>query len=155
MKRVLVLGIGNPLCGDDGVGIKVIEYLNKNTHFPQGVKVQDGGTGALMLLGRLGDYDNIIIVDAMESGKDAGSITRCVPKEVRPVSRHMASLHGVSFADMLKLTLLIDGRLPSLVIIGIQPKCIERGAHLSQEVEASIPTVAAMVATECKRVLSE
>lgn len=157
--KILVAGIGNLLRGDDGVGSRVIECLN-NKHILQGVEVLDAGTALWALLDEMLHYDVIIIVDAIEEeqGNVPGTITPRKPN----LERERMPPHGTHELALGQMLALLHVRRrersltdPCVIVYGVEPETIAVGIGLTEAVEASIPTVAAMVAAECKRVLSE
>lgn len=157
--RVVVLCIGNPMCGDDGVGTKVACEL-EGWQLPDGVEVIDGGTGGLLLLDLISRGDVLIVVDAMrgKEKQEVGTITRIEAADLlSDMTRHAAvSLHGGSFAQAWGFAKILGRPLPSLVIYGVEPETTERGNMvLSSAVQAAVPRVAEMVTQECNRVLSQ
>jgi len=148
VKQVLILGLGNPLLGDEGIGVRVVEAL-KGLKLPDGVSVVEGGTSGLSLIGLMEGYQQVIIVDAADMGHPPGRVVKFAPPEVqfKALDAPM-SLHDVGLAEMLALAKALEMAPAELVIIGIQPKRIEAGAGLSPEVEGTIPQVIRIVLAE-------
>jgi hydrogenase maturation protease len=139
--QVLVLGLGNPLRGDDGIGPRVIEALNR-CGLPEGVTALDAGTGGLDLLHVLEGWKRAIIVDAADVGREPGQFVRFTPDEARFVgSEDATSLHNVGLAEVLALAAALGQPLPELVIFGVQPEKIDWGEGLSPAVEAALPAL--------------
>jgi hydrogenase maturation protease len=118
MATTLVLGVGNPLMGDDAVGILAIERLRMRPDLPQQVDLIDGGTEGIGLIPVLERYSRAILVDAIDMSLPPGTIRRFSWQEVRMVSQHQAlSLHQSSMADALMLADALDS-LPSELVFG-------------------------------------
>lgn len=146
-KKVVVLGVGNLLLGDEGVGIHVINKL-KNEYFPSSITFIDGGTAGIDLLFFLEDADYVVIIDCMEGSAEPGTIFRLpadklIPKE----SGNIASLHGIGLQEMLFIAKK-TGKLPPSVIYGVQPKTVTLGDQLSPEVNGSIPRLLQLIRQE-------
>jgi hydrogenase maturation protease len=141
MKHVLVLGLGNPLLGDEGIGIRVVEEL-KGLDLPDGVAVVEGGTAGPGLIGLMEGYPRVIIVDAADMGHSPGRIVRFIPSEAQfQTAETPLSLHQIGLGEVLALAKALEVTPAELVIIGIQPSRVEGGAGLSPEVEGAIPQI--------------
>jgi hydrogenase maturation protease len=149
--QVLVLGLGNPLRGDDGVGPRVIEELNRRG-LPEGVTALDGGTDGFDLLHVLAGWERAIIVDAADVGREPGQYVRFTPEEARLVeSADGFSLHNAGLAEVLALAKAVGQPLPELVIFGVQPEKIGWGEGLSPAVEAALPDIVNAVLNEINK----
>ncbi len=122
--RILVLGVGNILFSDEGVGIRVIEAIQERYAFPAHVTVKDGGTLGIHLLGTISPVDYLIVVDVIRNGGQPGSLYRitgdAIPKRIFAKN----SLHDVDFLEALTLCQALDG-VPETVIVGVEPVDIE------------------------------
>jgi len=148
VKRVLVLGLGNPLLGDEGVGVRVAEVLKSQALRP-GVTVAEGGTAGLGLIGLMEGYERVVIVDAADMGYPAGGVVRFTPAEVQfKAAGAPLSLHQVGLGETLALAEALEMAPAEVVIIGVQPGRIEGGAGLSPEVEEAIPQIIRAVLDE-------
>ena len=148
MKHTLVLGLGNPLLGDEGIGVRVAEEL-KRLELPDGVSVVEGGTAGLRLIGLMEGYQRVIIVDAAEMGQPPGHVVRFTPSEVHfKTVETPLSLHQIGLVEALALAEALEVAPDELVIIGVQPGRIEEGVGLSSEVEGAIPQIVRMVLDE-------
>jgi hydrogenase maturation protease len=152
----LVLGLGNPLRRDDGVGPRVIEAL-KDHGLPEGVTALDGGTGGLDLLHVIEGWERVVIVDAAEvhteTGRTApGQFIRFTPDHAHLVeeTEHF-SFHHAGLAEVLALARALDRHLPSIVILGVQPEDVGWGEGLSPVVEAGLPDLIDAVLEEVSR----
>lgn len=146
--QVLVLGLGNPLRGDDGIGPRVIEALNRHG-LPEGATALDAGTGGLDLLHVLEGWKRAVIVDAADVGREPGQFVRFTPDEARFVgSQDATSLHNAGLAEVLALADAVGQPLPEMVIFGVQPDRIGWGEGLSEAVEAALPDIVNAVLNE-------
>ena len=144
---ILVLGIGNILLCDEGVGVRVIEHMQK-MHLPDYVELVDGGTGGADLLDVLAERKKVIVVDSVQSDYDPGIVLRFTAEDlVRPNQTSM-SLHEIGLAESLIMTRQLRCEPEEVVIFGIKPKSTECGMELSQEVTASVPKVIKLILSE-------
>lgn len=151
VKPILILGLGNPLRGDDGVGPQVVEALTGQGLSPD-VEVMDGGTPGLGLLHLLEGRRRVILVDAAEIGRAPGSVARFRPEEaLLGESREGASLHSSGVADALALARALGLALPEMVVFGVQPARLDWGLDLSPEVRAAVAQVVQAVLQEAGR----
>jgi hydrogenase maturation protease len=148
VKHVLILGLGNPLLGDEGIGVRVVEEL-RGLALPDGVDVVEGGTGGLRLISLMEGYPRVIIVDAADMGQPPGQVIRFTPVEAQfKTVESPLSLHQIGLGEVLDLAEALEMAPAELIIIGIQPGRIEEGAELSVEVEAAIPQVIRIILDE-------
>jgi len=148
VRRTLILGLGNPLLGDEGIGVRVGEELS-GLELPAGVEVVEGGTAGLGLIGLMEGYQRVIIVDAADMGRPPGHVVRFTPSEVQfKTAEAPLSLHQIGLGEALVVAEALEMAPDELVIIGIQPGWIETGVGLSPEVEGAIPQVVRMVLDE-------
>jgi len=145
---VLVLGLGNPLRGDDGVGPRMVEELTRRG-LPEGVTALDGETGGLDLLQVLERWKRVVVIDAADVGREPGQFVRFTPDQVwlaRAADRF--SLHHAGLSEVLALANALGRVLPEMVIFGVQPAEVGWGEGLSPLVEAVLPTLADAVLKE-------
>ena len=148
VKHVLILGLGNPLLGDEGVGVRVVEEL-KELELPDGVTVVEGGTAGLGLIGLMEGYQRVIIVDAADMGHPPGRVVRFTPSEAQfKTAEASLSLHQIGLGEVLALAEALEVAPVELVVIGIQPSRVEVGAGLSPEVEGAIPQIIRIILDE-------
>jgi len=146
---VLVLGIGNTVMTDDGVGVKVVQKLAKEYRLPDYVEVMDGGTLGLDLLPRLEGIKQLIIVDAVETGNVPGTCIRLKGDEIPHALETKLSPHQMGLKDLLAVSHLVEGCLPAeMVLIGVQPECIELGTELTPTVAAQLDNLLNCVVEE-------
>jgi hydrogenase maturation protease len=140
---ILVLGLGNLLLSDDGIGPAVLEQLaNSSAMWPREVEFVDGGTQGLALLAELEGRRAVIIVDALQTGAPPGTVHRVTLNELRAISPGRAnSGHEGNAGELLAAAQLL-GELPDrLFIVGVEPEKICTGFGLSDGVKEAIPTV--------------
>jgi hydrogenase maturation protease len=141
--RTLVLALGNPLRGDDGVGAAVLERL-ADASLPEDTVLLEGGTPGLETVLLLQGYQRVLIIDAAEMGRDAGDWQRFRPDQVRLQARDLylrGTLHYAGLAEALNLADALNLLPPTIEIFGIQPQEIGWEAGLSEAVRAAVPVV--------------
>lgn len=153
-NEIRVIAAGNPLQGDDGVGLAILERLRKRP-WPETVRFMDGGTGGVDLLRLMEGARQVILIDAVAMGKSPGTVERFLPEEVQlPDSEGRGlSLHQAGLAEVLALGRELD-ILPPLVIFGVQPEQVTPGTGLSPKVAAAVEATAAAIAVELETLVS-
>lgn len=137
--KILILGVGNLLLKDEGVGIHVIQAL-ENEVLPSNVTLMDGGTGGLHLISWIQDYDRIIMIDATLDANPPGTIRQLRPRFASDFPPLM-SAHEIGLRDMIE-AMILTGKLPEIELIVVTVADIsEVGMDLSPAVEASIPEI--------------
>lgn len=136
--RTVVLGLGNPLMGDDRVGLIALNHLEDDWFLPRSVSLVDGGTWGLTLLPVVEAADRLLVLDAIDIGTDPGTIVRLDGAEVPRVLGQKLSPHQIDLREVLALAEL-RGTLPrELLALGIQPERVELLTELSPAVEARV-----------------
>lgn len=147
---VLVLGIGNLVMSDDGVGVRVVQRLQREYRLPPEVDVMDGGTLGLDILPRLEGIERLIVVDAVETGKRPGTCVRLVGDDIPLALETKVSPHQMGLKDLLSVALLL-GHIPQeMVLVGVQPGSIEMGIELTPDVESKVDVMLATVLDELR-----
>lgn len=145
---VLVLGVGNMLLKDEGIGVRVVEELEKRYEFPEGVDLLDGGTAGMELLDTMAKRSCVILVDAVKTGAEPGTVVRLADDEVPAFFRTKISPHQVGLSDVLA-TLTITGEKPeSVIVIGVVPKDLGTGLEMSAEIEQKMEEMIGLVVQE-------
>ena len=145
---ILVLGIGNILFSDEGVGIRVIEAIQERYVLPPHVSVMDGGTLGIHLLGTISHVDYLIVVDVIRNEGQPGSLYRLAGEEIPKRIFAKNSLHDVDFLEALTLCEALNG-VPKTVIIGVEPADIETVAiTVTPLIQTKIDPLIEMVLTE-------
>lgn len=134
----LVLGIGNLVMSDDGVGVKVVQKLQREFRFDDSVEIMDGGTLGLDLLPKLEGIDRLILVDAVETGREPGTCVRMSGDELPIALETKVSPHQMGLKDLLSVAELMGHAPREMVLIGVQPGSIEMDTELTPEVEAKV-----------------
>ncbi len=136
---ILVLGLGNLLLGDDACGLRLLEALSSETPDPR-VEFLDGGTMGLSLLGRLEERSCILILDAVGLGAAPGTGHVLREPELAALrAPRAATAHAANALELLEAMLLLNGALPRIAVVGIEPQFVRTGAALSPAVERAIP----------------
>jgi hydrogenase maturation protease len=138
LTKTLILGVGNLLLSDEGVGLRVVEHLAKSYDLPEGVRILDGGTLGLDLLYYLEGVENLLIVDAVEMGKEPGTLLRLEGDEVPSFLSIKMSPHQIGIPDMLFAARLKDLYPRNVVLWGVQPAVLDTGLELSPPVAAQV-----------------
>ncbi len=137
---VRILGLGNPLRGDDGVGVAAVERLAAEG-LPAGVEAVDVGAGGLVLLGLLEGAAGVVLVDAADLGEPPGTVCRFAAADL--VARAPGpSLHGSTLSEVLALAQDL-GTLPPLIAVLVQVEATGPGVGLSPAVRAALPALVA------------
>lgn len=147
---LLVLGLGNLLCGDDGLGVAAVTRLDQSWEAPVGARVLDGGTLGLSLLPYLAAVEQVILVDAIRADAPPGTLVRLEGEEVGPAVRDRLSPHQVGVADLIDGLRLLD-RLPDrLILLGLVPDSLELAVERTPAVEAQLDELVAAVLEEAE-----
>ena len=157
-SRVLILGLGNVLLKDEGIGVHIAAELQKLA-LPHYVEVIDGGTGSLdILLSQEGLY-KLVVIDALRAGKKPGTIYKLrfkgkeknkLARVFGPDSRAEISLHQLGLIDALAAAEKLNCLPKEIVIIGIEPNQISPGLELTEQVKQKIPKIVNAVLEEIK-----
>ncbi len=148
---ILVLGIGNILLTDEGVGVHTIAYLRRRYRFSANVTLMDGGTLGLALLDPVRQADVVIVVDAMRNGHPPGTMYGMDDEELQANLTGKTSLHQMGILELLTIAGLTGSR-PRFRIVGIEPRDIESWAtELSAGVARRLPQLARLVLQEVRQ----
>ncbi|MFO1283766.1 MAG: HyaD/HybD family hydrogenase maturation endopeptidase [Burkholderiales bacterium] len=147
-RRVVVLGIGNAILSDEGVGVHAVRALAERYELPDGVDAIDGGTAGMELFDALADTDVVVVIDAVKAKREPGSLVCLAGREVPVFFRSKLSPHQVSICDVLA-SLEFAGSAPAdLVLVGVEPGSFELGTELTSEVAGRVPDLLARVVDE-------
>jgi hydrogenase maturation protease len=150
-RSLLILGLGNVLCGDDGLGVVAVDEIARRYTAPEGVRVLDGGTLGLTLLSHIEASDDLLLVDAVRADAPAGSLVHLSGDDVEPAVRERLSVHQIGVADLLDTLRLLDAYPQRLALLGLVPETLELGLGRSPAVEAQIPRLVERVVEEAGR----
>jgi len=149
MNRVTVMGVGNDLLSDEGIGVHVIKAM-EGQQLPDGVIIVNGWVAGIDLLQEIRNTEQLIIIDAIDAGDRPGTVYRFRAEEVEVlINQHKTSLHQVDLFETLKLAKFL-GSYPETVIIGIQPRDIVWGTEPSPLLAAMIPQIVDVVIDEIR-----
>lgn len=150
-EKIIVLGIGNILLKDEGVGVKVIERLSELYTFPDNVELVDGGTQGLWLMATLQKADHLIVVDAVKGGGSAGDLYRLEKDDLPKGLRIKASAHDSDLMEALNLLELTENAPKTVIVIGVEPEDITpMGLELTPVVASKTEEMISRVIKELK-----
>jgi hydrogenase maturation protease len=136
-SKTLVLGLGNLVHSDDGLGVHAIQRLTADSRVPADVVLMDGGTQGLSLLPHISSFQRLLVIDALDVGEAPGSLLR-VDGEALKNLPGKASVHQLGFADLM-VALELLGELPGeIVLLGVQPLSTEWTAELTAPVQEAL-----------------
>ena len=146
MKRTVVLGIGNTLLSDEGVGVHVVNYLQQQMPPMEHVSLVDGGTLSFSLAELLATHDNLIVVDAARTGGESGNVV-CYEGEAmdKYLTGNRQSVHEVGLMDLLDIARLSDHYPENRALVGIEPYTLDWGETVSEPVAPAVPKAAEQV----------
>jgi hydrogenase maturation protease len=148
LSDTLIIGLGNPLRGDDGVGVRVAEAL-QDMPLPDGVEVVDGGTQGLGLVPLLQGRRRLVLIDAAEMGREPGQFVRFGLDEARLLGDNPSmAIHEAGTRDVLLMAQALNLLPEQVVIFGVQPTRIDWTNSLSAQVEAILPDLVRAVLEE-------
>jgi len=145
MKKIGIIGIGNPLRRDDGLGIFLLEQLQKKKKgFPKNIEFIDGGTGGMNLLHVLVRFDTVIIIDAVDfKGKPGESRVFTLDDIQSQKTSMLPSIHESNFLNVIRLSEELKELPRKVYFFGVQPKDVSFGTRFSEEVAQVIDTLVA------------
>jgi len=142
--EILVLGVGNPLLGDEGLGPQVIHELQGAYRFPPEVRLLDGGTAGLSLLSEVTAVQRLLVVDAVQTGAAPGTIVLLEENALRGARRILIGPHEIGVQELLAAARFHGGPRET-VLFGIEPERMELALGLSSSVAKSLPKLMAAV----------
>lgn len=149
MRKVVIIGMGNIMMGDDGIGIRTVEKL-REMELPTGVEVFDAGTDTFYALETMDGRDKVIILDACQGNNAPGTLYRftCHPLQKEREQAFRLSTHGLNLIDIMMGAKEVY-RLPhDIVLMGVEPEALKWSTELSLPVKAALPTLTEMVLRE-------
>ena len=132
--KTSLIGLGNILMGDDGVGVHAVEALKRKYDFPEEVRLLDGGTLGLDLLHLIEGMDRVLFIDAVDLKKSPGTVAVIEGEAIPSLLEPKLSLHHVGLADLLFASSFLGTRPAEIALVGIQPETLEIGLKLSKTV---------------------
>jgi hydrogenase maturation protease len=151
-KRILVLGVGNILFTDEGIGVRCIEHMQEKFTFSSNVTLMDGGTLGTKLMGPILESDYLIVCDAVLCDDKPGSVYRLLGEDLRKSLAFRDSMHQTDLVDTLGMCELVGNR-PEAVVIGMEPFDYDSMAlELSPTAISSMPVMIQSVIREIEAV---
>jgi len=135
-QKATLIGLGNLLLRDEGVGVQAVHYLQEHYEIPPGLEVVDGGTAGLDLLPYIENRDWVLLVDAVNFHREPGYIGVLENEAVPALFAAKDSLHHLGLMDVLAAAQLLDRAPRQVCLIGIQPQIIDTGLELSELLQA-------------------
>ena len=152
--KIMVMGVGNILLSDEGLGVRFLDELAK-FEFPANVEILEGGTAGLELVHLIQDVDFLIIVDAFNGHAEPGALFRFQPGDLQIIpEQYEVSFHQIGIIEVLSMANLL-GQAPQTLIFGIQPKCLDWGLEISPEISALFPRLTELVRKEIDSIQRE
>ena len=148
MQRTLILGVGNLILSDDGVGIHAVRLLQENVNLNDTIKVVDGGTCGLDLLQYLVGIDRLIVLDAAKPDHSPGKITRITGEKVPAYLSIKTSPHEIGLPELLFAAKLSDIYPKEVIIYCVEALSLETGIELSPTVEKQVENLILQVRDE-------
>ncbi len=148
-KPTVVLGLGNPLMSDEGIGVFLISRLSMLADSFPSVEFADAGTGGMSLLHYFEGRDKVVIIDCANMNEEPGKIKRFTPAQVKSVKQlaHF-SLHEQDLLKIIEIAKQLGQCPKKIVIFGIQPKNVSFGQSLSEELEQKIDDYISVISKE-------
>ena len=147
---ITVLGIGNILLSDEGLGVVAVKKFSEEYEYPESVKVMDGGTLGIDLMYFLEGTEKLLVVDAVAGGKPPGTLYKIKNEEVKKYFRNKVSMHELGFQEVMALMELRGFPIKEIVILGLEPKSLATSLELSPEVEEKIPLLVEEIANQLR-----
>ncbi len=144
--KTLIVGIGNLIYRDEGVGVHVIGEMKKMELLPH-IELLDIGTSTIDLISYLDGVEKLIVIDAMKAGGSPGTLYRCGPEDILPKEEGPISLHEIGLLETLTIAKK-KGFEFDVVVFGVEPKVFDWGMELSEEVKNKIPNIIEAVLKE-------
>lgn len=135
--KIVVLGLGNVLHADDGAGVHVVRRLREDPRVPADIGLIEGGTLGLELLSYVWECSRLIVIDAVDVGRDPGTVVRMSGEELNSLPGE-ASVHQLGVSDLLVALRVLAQKQPEVVLLGVQPTTTEWSTQLSQPVAAAM-----------------
>jgi hydrogenase maturation protease len=148
---ILVLGLGNILLSDEGVGVRIVEALEAAHDLPDEVDLLDGGTSGMDLLDTVADRDCLIVADAVNADGPAGRLIRLENDDIRMLFETKFSPHQLGLSDLLANLRLIGKAPRRVVVVGVVPQNLSLGLELSPAAAGGRDAAVAMIVDELAR----
>lgn len=152
-KEILVLGIGNTMLKDEGIGVRVAEKMMEMS-LPPEVEVMDGGIKGLDLLYYIEGRKKVIVVDAVKAGAPPGTLFRFTDNDLADKKGVMRSAHGIDFSDVIAAARFTGTKPAEVIFLGVEPYDLSVSMELSPKIEEMVPILINLVMKEIDAYLS-
>ncbi len=150
--KILVMGIGNTLLRDEGVGVYAVRELEAMS-WPEGVEFVDGGIFSQDLFHIYHDYDWLVVLDCVKAGGAPGTLHRLEEADLARASRKAVGVHDFGMLDSLLFAEVLGGARPRLAVLGVEPLAIEYGEGLTPDVQRALPELVRAAAARVRAIL--
>jgi hydrogenase maturation protease len=151
VRPVLVLGMGNVLLEDEGLGVRALETLNARYRLPDEVELLDGGTSGMSLLDQISGREHLIVLDAVQTGDPPGTLVRLADSDVPVYFSMRISPHQLGLSDVLA-SLEFSGEKPAnVIVLGLVPQSLEMSLDLSGLIQQRLDVLVTAAADELQR----
>jgi len=150
-SRLAVLGIGNDLMMDDGIGVHLVRALSLEAASP-GVELIEAGNAVLGGLDAVPEAADVLVIDAADGGEEPGSVYRFGLDDID--ARRGVSLHGAAIPEAFAVARLGGARFGKVTVLGVEPAVVDVGTELSPTLKEKLPAILAVVRREIARLLS-
>lgn len=148
---ITVLGVGNILLTDEGLGVHIINQLKEEYIFPPEVQLLDGGTMGMELLSYMRNTEYLLLVDAIKGGQEPGTVYEFQHEDTENYFTDHISVHEVGMQDILRIRTLQEDPLKDAVVIGAEPASLELGFEVSPMVAPHMDEIKARVIKQLKK----
>lgn len=140
-NSIILLGVGNILLTDEGLGVHVVNEMRKEYTFTPEISIIDGGTMGMELLSYMRGMKKLLLVDAVNGGEEPGTVYEFPHKDMETYFTDHISVHEVGMQDILRIRALQDNPLEDAMVIGVEPESLDIGLAVSDTVKNVLPDV--------------
>jgi hydrogenase maturation protease len=144
--KILVVGMGNLIYRDEGIGVHIIQEMEK-MKLPSHIELLDIGTSTMDLISYMKEVKKLIVIDAMRAGGKPGTIYKCKPEDLLPKDEGPISLHEIGLLETLNMTKKLGVEIET-IIVGVEPETMDWGTELTESVKNKIPMIIEAVLKE-------
>nr|WP_320145427.1 HyaD/HybD family hydrogenase maturation endopeptidase [uncultured Anaeromusa sp.] len=151
VAEITVLGVGNILLGDEGVGVRAVEQLQKEGDYSAAVQLLDGGTLGMELLRFLKGTKRLLLLDAVQGDQKPGTLYCLRDSEVEAHLSGALSVHDLGLKDVLAVLKLLEAPVEEVVLLGVQPQTLAVGMELSEPVSEALTALIQAACTQVRQ----
>lgn len=140
-NSIILLGVGNILLTDEGLGVHVVNEIRKEYTFSPAISIIDGGTMGMELLSYMRGMKKLLLVDAVNGGEAPGTIYEFPHKDMETYFTDHISVHEVGMQDILRIRTLQEDPLEDAMVIGVEPESLDIGLEVTDIVKKALPGV--------------